>query len=102
MYRRLSALNDQLESRAQNHLTIQERALRRLTTGEPTEHLQTLTDVLTPVKGYKKLFGGHDGRPPQSAYQTTLFNLSIGYYTNRPGNEKEIQSFGEVVFGEAR
>ncbi len=70
MYRRLSALNDQLDEQGLNHLTNYERALRRLINGEPTEHLQTLTDVLTPVKGYKKLFAAMM-KPPQSAYQTT-------------------------------
>ena len=70
MYRRLYLLSNQLDEQGLNHISNYERALRRLTNGESTEHLQTLTDVLTPVKGYKKLFAAMM-KPPQSAYQTT-------------------------------
>ena len=70
MYRRLYVLSNELDEQGLNHLTNYERALRRLTNGEPTEHLQTLTDVLTPVKGYKKLIAGMM-KAPQASYQTT-------------------------------
>jgi len=70
MYRRLSALSDELDARGLQHLSNYERALRRLTNGAPTEHLRTLTDVLTPVRGYRKLVGLMM-KGPQGAYQTT-------------------------------
>ena len=56
MYRRLFQLSNQLDEQGLQHLSNYERALRRLTNNAPTENLKTLTDVLTPAKGYKKLF----------------------------------------------
>jgi hexosaminidase len=70
MYRRLSRLSDQLDEQGLNNISNYERALRLLTNGEPTLHLQTLTDVLTPVKGYRKLMATMF-KPGQAAYQTT-------------------------------
>jgi len=70
MYRRLNMLNNGLDEQGLNHLTNYERALRRLTNGEPTEHLQVLTDVLSQVKGYRKLVAMMM-RAPQASYQTT-------------------------------
>lgn len=70
MYRRLNVLSDQLDEQGLNHLTDYERALRRLTNGESTEHLQVLTDVLSQVKGYRKLVAMMM-RAPQASYQAT-------------------------------
>ena len=70
MYRRLFLLSHELDEQGLNHISNYERALRRLTNDEPTEHLQTLTDVLTPVKGYRKLMATMF-KAPQNAYQTT-------------------------------
>ena len=70
MYRRLYVLSNQLDEQGLNHLTNYERALRRLTDGEPTEHLQVLTDVLSQVKGYRKLVAMMM-KAPQASYQTT-------------------------------
>lgn len=56
MYRRLFHLSNQLDELGLQHLSNYERALRRLTGNAPTDRLKILTDVLTPVKGYKKLF----------------------------------------------
>lgn len=56
MYRRLFNLSSQLDELGLHHLSNYERALRRLTNNAPTDNLKTLTDVLAPVKGYKKLF----------------------------------------------
>ncbi len=56
MYRRLFQLSIQLDEQGLQHLSNYERALRRLTNNAPTDNLKTLTDVLTPAKGYKKLF----------------------------------------------
>jgi len=70
MYRRLYVLSTELDEQGLNHLTNYERALRRLTNGEPTEHLQVLTDVLSQVKGYRKLVAMMM-RAPQASYQTT-------------------------------
>lgn len=70
MYRRLSELSNQLDEQGLNHISNYERSLRRLTNGKPTAHLQTLTDVLTPVKGYRKLMATMF-KPAPAAYQTT-------------------------------
>lgn len=70
MYRRLFLLSDQLDEQGLPHISNYERALRLLTNGEPTEHLKILTDVLTPVKGYRKLVA-EMFRPPQASFQTS-------------------------------
>jgi hexosaminidase len=70
MYRRLFVLSNELDAQGLQHLSNYERALRRLTNDAPTDHLKTLTDVLVPVKGYRKLIGNMT-KGPQAAYQTT-------------------------------
>ncbi|MGZ4000327.1 MAG: beta-N-acetylhexosaminidase, partial [Mucilaginibacter sp.] len=55
MYRRLFVLSNELDARGLLNISNYERALRRLTNDGPTEHLKLLTDVLTPVKCYRKL-----------------------------------------------
>ncbi|HEX3385225.1 MAG TPA: family 20 glycosylhydrolase, partial [Mucilaginibacter sp.] len=70
MYRRLFVLSDELDAQGLQHLSNYERALRRLTNDAPTDHLRTLTDVLTPVKGYRKMIAGMM-KSPAASYQTT-------------------------------
>ena len=70
MYRRMFMLSSQLDEQGLSHVSNYERALRRLTNNEPTEHLKTLTDVLSPVKGYRKLMAAMF-KPAQTSYQTT-------------------------------
>ncbi|MBS1530686.1 MAG: family 20 glycosylhydrolase [Bacteroidetes bacterium] len=70
MYRRLFVLSDELDAQGLQHLSNYERALRRLTDNAPTDHLETLTDVLTPVKGYRKMVGAMM-KGPAASYQTT-------------------------------
>jgi len=70
MYRRMFLLTGQLDEQGLPLISNYERALRRLTNGEPTEHLKTLTDVLTPVKGYRKLMASMF-KAPSASYQTT-------------------------------
>jgi hexosaminidase len=70
MYRRLFVLSNELDAQGLQHLSNYERALRRLTNYAPTDHLKILTDVLTPVRGYRKLVGNMM-KGPQAAYQTT-------------------------------
>ena len=55
LYRRLFVLSEQLDESGLQHVANYERALRRYTNDDILS-LRTLTDVLTPVKGYKKLF----------------------------------------------
>jgi len=55
LYRRLFALGEQLDESGLQHISNYERALRRYT-HDAFLPLKTLTDILTPVKGYKKLF----------------------------------------------
>lgn len=76
MYRRLFLLSKQLDEQGLPLISNYQRALRRLTNGEPTENLQTLTDVLTPVKGYRKLMAAMF-KPAQATFQTSpLTNVS--------------------------
>jgi len=55
LYRRLFVLSEQLDESGLQHVADYERALRRYANGEVLP-LRTLTDVLSPIKGYKKLF----------------------------------------------
>lgn len=56
MYRRLFAISTQLDAAGLQHEIAYDRALRQYTTGDELNGLKTLTDVLEPIKGYKKLF----------------------------------------------
>lgn len=91
MYRRLYVLSNALDEQGLNHLTNYERALRRLTNGGSTEHLQTLTDVLTPVKGYKKLIAGMM-KPPQAAYQTTPLTSVSDLIPTDPATKRKFRA----------
>ncbi|MDB4920207.1 beta-N-acetylhexosaminidase [Mucilaginibacter sp.] len=76
LYRRLFILSGQLDEQGLSNISNYERALRRLTNGESIEHLQILTDVLTPVKGYRKMVAVMF-KPTQTAFQTSpLTNVS--------------------------
>lgn len=55
MYRRLFALSDQLDEQGLQLIADYERGVRRISNDHFGE-VKTLTDVLTPVKGLKKLF----------------------------------------------
>ncbi len=58
MYRRLFIISQQLDHEGLQHIANYERSLRLYTNNEGYPELKTLTDVLTPIKGYKKLFAG--------------------------------------------
>lgn len=70
MYRRLFVFNLQLDEQGFPHIANYERALRRLSNGGPIDNIKALTDVLSPVRGYKKLIGNMM-KAPQNSYQTT-------------------------------
>jgi hexosaminidase len=55
LYRRLFVLSEQLDESGLQHVADYERALRRYT-NDNILPLKTLTDLLAPVKGYKKMF----------------------------------------------
>lgn len=55
LYRRLFRLSTQLDELGIDHIGQYERSLRRLA-GADAGTLRNLTDILTPVKGYRKLF----------------------------------------------
>jgi hexosaminidase len=55
MYRRLYVVSRQLDQLGLQHISNYERALRNYTSGNDITALKTFTDVLTPVKGYRKL-----------------------------------------------
>lgn len=69
MYRRLFAISHQLDELGVQHLADYQRNLRRLIGEKDITPLRTLTDVLTPVKGYKKMFAKM-GTPPGMNFQT--------------------------------
>lgn len=56
MYRRLFAVSAQLDAEGLQHVNAYERTLRLYAPGDDRNALKTLTDVLAPIKGYKKLF----------------------------------------------
>jgi len=68
LYRRLFVLSEQLDESGLQHVANYEIALRRYT-NDDVGSLKTLTDVLTPVKGYKKLFA-QLMMPESMSYQT--------------------------------
>jgi hexosaminidase len=68
LYRRLFVLSEQLDESGLQHVANYERALRRYT-NDDVSSVKTLTDVLTPVKGYKKLFA-QLMMPESMSYQT--------------------------------
>jgi hexosaminidase len=70
MYRRMFVLSRQLDEQGLLHSSNYERALRRLAGNVPIEHLEKLTDVLTPVKGYRKMMSAMF-KAPQASFQTT-------------------------------
>jgi len=69
MYRRLFVISHQLDEIGVQHISNYERALRRFTGGTDITPLKTLTDVLAPLKGYKKLFARMTA-PKSMSYQT--------------------------------
>jgi hexosaminidase len=56
MYDRLFAISRQLDEQGLQHISAYERGLRRLCGDADIAPLKTLTDLLTPLKGYKNLF----------------------------------------------
>jgi hexosaminidase len=68
LYRRLFKLSEQLDNMGLQHITDYERSLRQIAC-EDYPALKNLTDVLTPVKGYKKLFANLM-KPEAMSYQT--------------------------------
>ena len=70
MYRRMFVLSHQLDEQGLSHISNYERALRRLAGNNSIVHLETLTDVLTPVKGYRKMMSTMF-KGPQASFQTT-------------------------------
>ncbi len=69
LYRRLFVISTQLDDLGLLHIANYERSLRTYARQEDFNSLKTLTDVLTPVKGYKKLFARYFGSPT-TAFQT--------------------------------
>jgi len=68
-YRRLFILSGQLDDLGIQHISSYERSLRRIS-NENFAAVKTLTDVLTPIKGYKKLFAQMT-KPESLSYQTS-------------------------------
>jgi hexosaminidase len=69
LYRRLFVLSAQLDESGLQHVANYERALRGYA-NDNIVPLKTLTDVLAPVKGYKKLFA-QLMMPESMSYQTS-------------------------------
>ena len=68
LYRRLFKLSEQLDDMGLQHISDYERGLRRISY-QDYYTVKTLTDILTPVKGYKKLFA-QLMKPETMSYQT--------------------------------
>ncbi len=73
MYERLNVLNLHLDESGLQHFGNQEKALRRLSGTQDIAQLKQITDVLTPVRGYKRLFG-RMSKPVQANYTTAPLN----------------------------
>jgi len=56
MYRRLFVISNDLDLRGLQHIAQYQRAIRRISVGINENAVQDFLDVLSPVKGYKKLF----------------------------------------------
>jgi hexosaminidase len=69
MYRRLFVISHQLDGLGLCHIVNYERSLRLYANDEDFYSLKSFTDILTPVKGYKKLFARFF-MSPEMAYQT--------------------------------
>ena len=69
LYRRLFKLSEQLDDIGLQHIANYERSLRRIAPDDYTS-FKTLTDVLTPIKGYKKLFAALM-KPETMSFQTS-------------------------------
>ena len=76
MYSRLSAISSQLDEQGLHHITEYEQSLRRFAAGADITPLKTLTDVLCPVKGYKKLFAKMTKPQAQSYQNAPLVTMS--------------------------
>ena len=70
MYRRLFAVSNELDELGVQHISNYSRSLRRLTGGQDIAPLKTVADVLSPIKGYKKMFAGMT-KPASASFQTT-------------------------------
>ncbi len=72
MYRRLFAVSAGLEADGLNHRQHANRLLSRLANGQDIAPAALVTDVLTPLKGFKRLFGMM-GKPEAAIYETSPF-----------------------------
>lgn len=73
LYTRLMKLNLQLDAQGVQHLASYERALRGWKGASDVNDLRLLTDVLTPVKGYKRLIS-RMSMPKNKTQATAPFN----------------------------
>ncbi|MBC3784565.1 beta-N-acetylhexosaminidase [Spirosoma utsteinense] len=73
LYRRLFVISNQLEGNGLNHRLNSDRLLRQLANGQAIDRLKAVSDVLTPVKGYKRLMV-QMGKPVGATYQRSPFN----------------------------
>lgn len=75
MYRRLFALSEQLDELGLQHIANYERALRRISV-DNFSSVKTFTDILTPVKGYKKVFAQLTNQASMSYQTSPLIQVS--------------------------
>ena len=73
LYARLSTLSRQLDLRGLRHIDQYERGLRALDGDLPVHEARQLTDLLTPVRGYKRLFA-RTTKPPGERHSTAPLN----------------------------
>ena len=76
MYRRLYTTSRQLDDLGVQHIANYERALRTFASSESYFALKTLTDVLTPVKGYKRILTMFSMSPEVSHQDVPLVEVA--------------------------
>ncbi len=73
LYRRLALVSKELDFRGLEHISAYEKALRAYSGESNISDLKTLTEVLSPIKGYKKLFAKMT-QPKGMTFQTAPLN----------------------------
>jgi hexosaminidase len=108
MYRRLFVINQSLAQQGLQHLTIYVRQVHQLSNAQNFEALKTLIDVLSPVKGYKRVMalffnsGNENEYAPLNEVADIAqvdpevrrsFRMKVASYLEKPtpGKEKEIR-----------
>lgn len=107
LYARLEQVNLQLDAQGLQHIAGYERALRAMTCRQDVSDARLLTDVLTPLKGYKRIFGRMSVPPevnlpiaplstvadilPMNSFVKRDFRRSVAAYLADPAKSSEVR-----------